>query len=160
MVLAGTSRRRLVSTDSTHLHVAIVGSGFGGLNAAIRLRQEDIDDFLVFERAGDVGGTWRDNSYPGCACDVPSHLYSFSFAPNPEWTRSFSPQPEIWAYLQRVAREHGVTERTRFGAEVLDAAWNEASGLWEIETTAGDLTARILIAGFGGLAEPRLPDLP
>src|SRR3954451_7928076 len=143
-----------------HVDIAIIGSGFAGIGAAIRLQQAGFDDYVVLERAGDVGGTWRDNSYPGCACDVPSHLYSFSFAPNPDWTRSFSPQPEIWAYLRRVADEHGVTERTRFGAEVLDAAWNEDSGLWEIETADGDLTARVLIAGFGGLAEPKLPDVP
>jgi cation diffusion facilitator CzcD-associated flavoprotein CzcO len=143
-----------------HVDIAIVGSGFAGIGAAIRLQQAGFDDYVVLERADDVGGTWRDNSYPGCACDVPSHLYSFSFAPNPEWTRSFSPQPEIWAYLRRVADEHGVTQRTRFGAEVFDAAWNEAAGLWEIETADGDLTARVLIAGFGGLAEPKLPSVP
>jgi cation diffusion facilitator CzcD-associated flavoprotein CzcO len=143
-----------------HVDIAIIGSGFAGIGAAVRLQQAGFEDYVVLERADDVGGTWRDNSYPGCACDVPSHLYSFSFAPNPEWTRSFSPQPEIWAYLRRVADEHGVTQRTRFGAEVLEAAWNEDSGLWEIETAAGDLTARVLIAGFGGLAEPKLPDVP
>ena len=143
-----------------HVDIAIIGSGFAGIGAAIRLQRAGFEDYVVLERASDVGGTWRDNSYPGCACDVPSHLYSFSFAPNPEWTRSFSQQPEIWAYLRRVADEHGVTANTRFGAELLDAAWNEDRGLWEIETAAGDLTARVLIAGFGGLAEPRLPDVP
>jgi cation diffusion facilitator CzcD-associated flavoprotein CzcO len=143
-----------------HVDIAIIGSGFAGIGAAIRLQQAGFGDYVVLERAGDVGGTWRDNSYPGCACDVPSHLYSFSFAPNPEWSHSFSPQPEIWAYLRRLADEHGVTRRTRFGAEVMDAAWDEGRGLWEIETTAGDFTARVLIAGFGGLAEPRLPDIP
>jgi cation diffusion facilitator CzcD-associated flavoprotein CzcO len=143
-----------------HVDIAIIGSGFAGIGAAVRLQQAGFADYVVLERAADVGGTWRDNSYPGCACDVPSHLYSFSFAPNPDWTRSFSPQPEIWDYLRRVADEHGVTQRTRLRAEVLDAAWNEAAGVWEIETTAGDLTARVLIAGFGGLAEPKLPDVP
>jgi cation diffusion facilitator CzcD-associated flavoprotein CzcO len=143
-----------------HVDIAIIGSGFAGIGAAVRLQQAGFDDYVVLERADDVGGTWRDNSYPGCACDVPSHLYSFSFAPNPQWTRSFSPQAEIWAYLRRVADEHGVTAKTKFGAEVRDAAWNEDRGLWEIETAAGDLTARVLIAGFGGLAEPRLPDVP
>src|SRR3954468_16275222 len=143
-----------------HVEVAIVGAGAGGLGLAARLRQEGETSFAIFDRADRVGGTWRDNTYPGAACDVPSHLYSFSFAPNPHWSRSFSPQPEIWAYLKRVADEHGVTARTRFGAEVLDAAWNEDAGQWEIETTAGELTARVLIAGFGGLAEPRLPDVP
>ena len=111
-----------------HVDIAIIGSGFAGIGAAVRLQQAGFDDYVVLERADDVGGTWRDNSYPGCACDVPSHLYSFSFAPNPEWTRSFSPQPEIWAYLRRVADEHGVTRKTRFGAEVIDAAWNEDAG--------------------------------
>ena len=111
-----------------HVDIAIIGSGFAGIGAAVRLQQAGFDDYVVLERADDVGGTWRDNSYPGCACDVPSHLYSFSFAPNPEWTRSFSPQPEIWAYLRRVADEHGVTPATRFGAEVIDAAWNEDAG--------------------------------
>ena len=110
-----------------HVDIAIIGSGFAGIGAAIRLQRAGFGDYVVLERAGNVGGTWRDNSYPGCACDVPSHLYSFSFAPNPDWTRSFSPQPEIWAYLRRVADEQGVTARTRFGAEVLDAAWNEDS---------------------------------
>src|SRR5918992_858877 len=78
--------------------VAIIGAGFGGLGTAIRLRQRGEEDFVIFERAGDVGGTWRDNSYPGCACDVQSHLYSFSFAPEPDWSRRFSRQPEIWRY--------------------------------------------------------------
>ena len=110
-----------------HVDIAIIGSGFAGIGAAARLQQAGFEDYVVLERANDVGGTWRDNSYPGCACDVPSHLYSFSFAPNPAWTRSFSPQPEIWAYLRSVADEHGVTARTRFGAEVLDAAWNPRS---------------------------------
>ena len=93
---------------STHVHVAIVGSGFSGLGTAIRLKQEGMDDFVVLERAGDVGGTWRDNTYPGCACDVPSHLYSFSFAPNPDWSRAFSPQPEIFSYLRHCAEHYGI----------------------------------------------------
>src|ERR1700694_1718752 len=83
-----------------HFDIAIVGTGFAGLGMAIRLKQKGISDFVVLERAGDVGGTWRDNTYPGCQCDVPSHLYSFSFAPNPNWSRAFSRQPEIWAYLR------------------------------------------------------------
>ena len=86
------------------VEVAIVGSGFGGLGAALRLRERGHDDFLVFERAKTLGGTWRDNRYPGAACDVPSHLYSYSFAPNRAWSRWYSPQPEIRAYLERCAR--------------------------------------------------------
>ena len=92
----------------TSVDIAIVGAGFSGLGMAIRLRRQGIEDFVVLERADDVGGTWRDNTYPGCACDVPSHLYSFSFAPNPEWSQTYSPQPEIRAYLQRCASEYGV----------------------------------------------------
>jgi len=92
----------------SHSRVAIVGTGFAGLGAAIALRRAGRDDFVVLERGGGVGGTWRDNHYPGCECDVPSHLYSFSFAPNPDWSRAFSPQPEIETYLQRTAREAGV----------------------------------------------------
>ena len=107
---------------------------------AIRLRQEGIDDFVVFERADGVGGTWRDNTYPGCACDVPSHLYSFSFAPNPDWTRTFSPQPEIRAYLQRVA-----DESRRPAAPPLrprgrpTRRWDDDAQRWRLETAAGEL---------------------
>ncbi len=149
-----------MSTDSTHLHVAIVGSGFGGLGAAIRLRQEGIDDFLVFERAGDLGGTWRDNSYPGCTCDVPSHLYSFSFAPNPGWSRSFSSQPEIWAYLHQCARRFGILPRLRLGHEVREAAWDDPRQRWRIETSGGTWTADALVAAAGPLSEPSIPALP
>ncbi len=140
--------------------VAIVGSGFAGLGTAIRLKQEGIDDFVIFERAQDVGGTWRDNSYPGCACDVESHLYSFSFAPNPNWSRMFSPQPEIWAYLQRCASEYGITPNIRFGHEVLKVVWNDSSKYWEIETSQGSYSADILVAGVGSLCEPMIPELP
>ena len=89
-------------------HVAIIGSGFSGLGMAIRLKQAGFGDFVILERASEVGGTWQANTYPGCACDVPSHLYSFSFAPNPDWTQTYSTQPEIWAYLQRVADDFGL----------------------------------------------------
>ncbi|HXJ62597.1 MAG TPA: NAD(P)/FAD-dependent oxidoreductase [Actinomycetota bacterium] len=139
--------------------VAVVGSGFGGLCAAVALRRAG-RDFVVLERGDDVGGTWRDNSYPGCACDVPSHLYSFSFAPNPNWSRSFSPQPEIQAYLRGVARSFGVLPRVRFGAEVLGARWDPSALRWRISTTLGDLEARVLVAGTGPLSEPSIPNLP
>jgi cation diffusion facilitator CzcD-associated flavoprotein CzcO len=126
----------------------------------MRLKQEGIEDFVVLERAHDVGGTWRDNSYPGCACDVQSHLYSFSFAPNPEWTRSFSPQPEIWEYLKRCARDFGILPHVRFGHEVLEAAWDKAAQCWRIETSQGRLTASVLVMASGALSEPALPQLP
>lgn len=139
--------------------VAIVGSGFGGLGTAIRLKREGIEDFIIFERAGDVGGTWRDNTYPGCACDVESHLYSFSFAPNPDWTRSFSPQPEIWAYLKRCARDFGVLPHIRFQHEVREATWDEAAQHWRIETSQGSYTASVLVMASGALSEPAMPRL-
>jgi len=142
-----------------HQRIAIVGSGFSGLGMAIRLKQQGIHSFLVLERAGELGGTWRDNTYPGCACDVPSNLYSFSFAPNPDWSQTFSPQPEIWEYLRRVSREHGVEEHIRYGHGVTAARWDREEELWRIETAGGDLTADVLIAGAGPLSEPRLPDV-
>jgi cation diffusion facilitator CzcD-associated flavoprotein CzcO len=140
--------------------VAIIGSGFGGLGAAIRLKQHGIDDFIIFERAGDVGGTWRDNTYPGCACDVESHLYSFSFAPNPDWTRSFSPQPEIWSYLKRCARDFGVLPHIRFHEEVRESVWDEAAQHWRIETSQGSYTASVLVLASGALSAPVVPRLP
>src|SRR5918997_6952099 len=115
------SKRSLDGRRVTHL---IVGAGFAGLCAAIKLQEDGETDFLVVEKGPDVGGTWRDNTYPGAACDVPSQLYSFPFAPNPHWSRSFSPQPEIQAYLERVAREAGVLDRFRFGVTVQDAVWD------------------------------------
>jgi len=142
------------------VRVAIVGSGFSGLGMAIRLRQAGIEDFVVLERADDLGGTWRDNSYPGCACDVPSHLYSFSFAPNPEWTSTFSPQREIWDYLRGCAQHYGVVPHIRFGHEVRDAAWDDDAQRWRVETSQGALTARALVLGTGPLSEPAIPDLP
>jgi cation diffusion facilitator CzcD-associated flavoprotein CzcO len=143
-----------------HTRVAIIGSGFGGLGAAIRLRQRGEEDFIVFERAADVGGTWRDNSYPGCACDVQSHLYSFSFAPNPDWTRSYSPQPEIFDYLRRCARDFGVLPHVRFQHEVREAAWDDGAQVWRVETSQGLYTASVLVMASGALSEPRVPSLP
>ncbi|HEV7591162.1 MAG TPA: NAD(P)/FAD-dependent oxidoreductase [Longimicrobium sp.] len=143
-----------------YTRVAIIGSGFGGLGTAIRLLQEGIDDFVLLERADEVGGTWRDNTYPGCECDVQSHLYSFSFAPNPDWTRSFSPQPEIQAYLKRCATAFGVLPHVRFGHEVLGAAWDGDANVWRIETSKGALTASALVMASGALSDPLIPALP
>lgn len=143
-----------------HVEVAVVGTGFSGLGAAIGLLRAGRRDLVVLERAGTLGGTWRDNSYPGCACDVPSHLYSYSFAPNPDWSHSFSRQPEIQAYLQRTAREHGVLPFIRYGAELQQARWDDAAGRWVVQTARGTLTASVLVTATGPLSEPRLPDLP
>src|SRR3954453_7617064 len=142
-----------------HVRGAIVGSGFAGLGAAIRLRQECEQDFVVLERADDLGGTWRDNTYPGCACDVQSHLYSYSFAPNPDWSRAYSGSREIQGYLQRVADDHGVRPHLRFGAELLAAEWDDASQRWRLTTRLGAMTADVLVVGTGPLSEPLVPDL-
>lgn len=143
-----------------HVRIAIIGSGFSGLGAAIRLDQAGHRDFVVFERGADVGGTWRDNTYPGAACDVPSHLYSYSFALNPEWTRSFSRQPEIEHYLRGLAERYRVLDRHRFGCTVKRTAWRPDERRWYVSTDQGDWTADILIAAFGSLAEPSLPPIP
>jgi cation diffusion facilitator CzcD-associated flavoprotein CzcO len=149
-----------VVIDPAHLRVAVAGGGFGGLGAAIRLKQAGVEDFLVFERAGDLGGTWRDNAYPGCVCDVPSQLYSFSFAPNPGWSRSFSPQPEIWDYLRRCAERFGILPHLRFHHEVQRASWDDAGRRWRIQTSRGAWTADVLVAATGPLSEPSIPPLP
>jgi cation diffusion facilitator CzcD-associated flavoprotein CzcO len=139
--------------------IAIVGSGFSGLAMAARLKRSGRDDFVILERAREVGGTWRENTYPGCRCDVPSHVYSFSFAPNPEWSESFSPQREIFDYLRRVAADEGLVEHVRFGCEVEQAAWDAGARRWRLRTSSGELSARIVIAGAGPLHEPKLPDV-
>jgi len=141
-------------------HVAIVGSGFGGLATAHYLKQAGVNDFLILERADDVGGVWRDNSYPGCACDVQSHLYSFSFAPNPDWSRAFSPQSEILSYLQRCAQALGLTPHLRLKHDVHQAKWDEASATWILQTSQGEVHARHLVGAFGSLSDPLMPKLP
>lgn len=144
----------------THVDVAIVGSGFAGLGMAIKLKQAGRDDFVVLERADDVGGTWRDNTYPGCQCDVPSNVYSFSFAPNPRWSRTFAPQQEIWEYLRAVTERYALRPQIRFGAELTNAAWDDAAQRWTVETARGTLTARVLVGAMGALSQPAIPDLP
>ena len=144
----------------THHRIVIVGAGFSGLGMAIKLRQEGEFDFALLERASDIGGTWRDNTYPGCRCDVPSHLYSFSFAPNPNWSSTFSPQPEILEYLRDCAHRYGVMPHIRFDTDLLAANWDEDARLWRLETTQGELTADVVIAAQGPLSDPSFPDLP
>jgi cation diffusion facilitator CzcD-associated flavoprotein CzcO len=147
-------------TEPLQARIVIVGSGFAGLGMGIRLKQAGIDDFVILERADDLGGTWRDNSYPGCACDVPSHLYSFSFAPNPDWSRTFSGQEEIWAYLRGCAERYGITPHIRYGHEVTEAAWDEDERRWRVETTQGPYSGEVLVAGMGALSDPSIPALP
>jgi cation diffusion facilitator CzcD-associated flavoprotein CzcO len=140
--------------------LAIIGSGFSGLATAAELKRSGRDDFVILERAHDVAGTWRDNTYPGCACDVPSHLYSFGFAPNPEWSSTFSPQPEIYAYIRRVAEEQGLMSHVCFGIEVERASWDDEQAVWQLTTSAGGITARAIASAAGPLSEPAIPDIP
>jgi cation diffusion facilitator CzcD-associated flavoprotein CzcO len=143
-----------------HVDVAIVGGGFAGLGMAIKLKEAGRDDFVVLERDADVGGTWWQNTYLGCQCDVPSNLYSFSFALNPDWSQTFALQPEIGAYLRKVADDYGLRPSIRLGTAVESAAWDDQARRWRIETSRGPLTARVLVAGMGGLSEPSIPAIP
>ncbi|WP_460072421.1 flavin-containing monooxygenase [Streptomyces sp. YKOK-I1] len=144
----------------TTVEALIIGSGLSGIGAAVALRRSGVRDLVVVEKADDLGGTWRDNTYPGCACDVPSALYSYSFAPNPEWTRAFAGQPEIRAYLRDTADRYGVTPLIRFGTEALRAQWDPREARWRVETTQGVHLARFLVAAAGPWHEPLLPDIP
>jgi cation diffusion facilitator CzcD-associated flavoprotein CzcO len=140
--------------------IAILGAGFGGLGMAIRLKQAGVEDFVVFERDSDVGGTWWANTYPGCQCDIPSHLYSYSFAPNPDWTRTYPLQEELKAYARATAERFGVMGHIRLNCAVASAQWDEEANRWRIDTDDGEFTAGILIAAPGFLSEPSIPDLP
>ncbi len=138
--------------------VAIVGSGFAGLGAAVKLAEAGRGDFVILEKGTSVGGTWRDNTYPGCACDVQSHLYSFSFAPNPNWTRTFARQPEIRAYLESIADRYGLRDRLRFGREITGLEWDGTR--WAVTSADGDVVhARAVVWGTGPLHLPSLPDV-
>jgi len=143
----------------------IIGAGFGGLAMAIALRRAGEDDVLLLEKGRDVGGVWRENTYPGAACDIPSHLYSFSFEPNPGWTRAYSPQPEILDYLRHCAGKYGVREKIRFGCEVTSATYDESTALWRVEWVdppgqAHVGHARALVSAVGLLTRPVIPALP
>ncbi|WP_293391074.1 NAD(P)/FAD-dependent oxidoreductase [Nevskia sp.] len=140
--------------------ILIIGSGFAGLCMAIKLREQGIEDFQILERGDDVGGTWRDNHYPGCACDVQSHLYSFSFEPNPEWTRMFARQPEIKAYLEKCAAKYDLRRHIVFGANVQNARYDEATATWTVKTADGrSFSGRVLVSGMGGLSNPAMPNV-
>ena len=141
--------------------VVIVGTGFSGLGQAIQLEKAGIRDYVILEKADEVGGTWRDNSYPGCACDVQSHMYSFSYEQNPDWSRSFSPQPEIFEYLKGVADKYRLREKIRFGVELTGAHWDERERRWTATTKDGrEFVAQFLVSGVGGLHIPQVPELP
>jgi len=136
-----------VRRATDHYRVAIVGSGFAGLGAAVKLAQAGIEDFVVLERSDEIGGTWHLNTYPGCQCDIPSHLYSFSFAPNPNWSRTYSRQPEIWAYLRDVSRKYGIDSHVRLRHHMTAARWDDEASRWRIETEVGAHPAHIAQAG-------------
>ncbi|MDB5454648.1 MAG: 4-hydroxyacetophenone monooxygenase [Caulobacter sp.] len=141
--------------------VAILGSGFSGIGMAIALLKAGRKSFVILEKAASVGGTWRDNTYPGCACDVPSHLYSFSFEPNPDWSRMYPTQPEIRAYLERVTDKYALRPSMRFGRTVTNLDFDAAAGLWRVKSEDGQtLTARVVVSGMGGLSRPVTPHLP
>jgi cation diffusion facilitator CzcD-associated flavoprotein CzcO len=144
----------------TELPIAIIGAGFGGIGMAIKLRRAGIHSFTIFERADEIGGTWRDNSYPGAACDVPSHVYSLSFEPNPSWSRAFSESGEIQAYLLGLVEKWQLRPHLRLDTEIVDARFDETSGLWRLTTSREEtVTARVVVSAVGGLVDPSLPDI-
>jgi cation diffusion facilitator CzcD-associated flavoprotein CzcO len=145
-------------SDERPLRIAIIGAGMSGILSAIKLREAGLDDFVIYEKAARVGGTWRENTYPGIACDVPSHLYSYSFEPNPDWSHRFSPGDEIEAYFEGVAKRHGVLERIRFGEEVERLAWQD--GRWRLVTREGQHdSSDVVIAATGVLHHPNYPEI-
>jgi cation diffusion facilitator CzcD-associated flavoprotein CzcO len=143
-----------------HTRALIIGTGFSGLGMGIELQQRGVD-FLILEKADDIGGTWRDNTYPGAACDVPSHLYSFSFEPKPDWKHVFSYQPEILDYLKRATDKYGLRHYIRFKSHVDRAFWDDAEYRWHVFTKSGEeFVAQFLISGAGALHIPSLPAIP
>jgi cation diffusion facilitator CzcD-associated flavoprotein CzcO len=148
-----------------HVSAIVVGAGFGGIAAAVELRARGVTDLTVLEKADRVGGVWRDNTYPGAACDVPSSLYSYSFAPNPDWPRRYAEQPDILAYIERVTREEGLAELVTTGTEVTAARWDASTRRWSVETRRGagagpTYTADVVVFAQGQLSRPAVPDLP
>lgn len=148
-------------TARTAPDIAIIGSGFGGIALAIALRKAGITSFTLYERAGEVGGVWRDNAYPGCACDVPSRFYSYSFEQPARWSSRYAPQGEIFAYVKHCADRYGVTPHVRFNTEIVSAAFDEAAGRWRLETAdGGQIEADVLVASVGLFNNPAIPGIP
>jgi cation diffusion facilitator CzcD-associated flavoprotein CzcO len=140
------------------VRIAIIGAGMSGLCMAIKLQDAGIDTFTIFEKADEVGGTWRDNTYPGLTCDIPSRYYSYSFRPNPDWSHVLPPGPEIQAYFRQVADERGLRPHIRFRTGVTRARYDD--GRWHLTTAAGEETFDVLVAATGVLRVPRYPDIP
>ncbi|MEM9058241.1 MAG: NAD(P)/FAD-dependent oxidoreductase, partial [Pseudomonadota bacterium] len=151
----------MASTEKPHFDTAIVGAGFGGLCMAIALKQAGRRSLVILEKEADAGGTWLVNRYPGCACDVPSHLYSYSFEPNPRWSRAYSPQPEIHRYVRACVDKYALAEHIRFNTELTRAEYDSGTGLWRLHTAGGEtLTARTLVGALGFLNIPAMPAVP
>src|SRR3954469_16506294 len=143
------------------MEVAVLGAGFGGLAVAHRLARSGIDDVVILERSDGVGGAWRANSYPGAACDVPSHLYSYSFELNPWWSRTYATQPEILAYIERVTDQYGVRPHVRTNTAIVEARWDERAQQWRLTSDSGEgFTADVLVSSLGMLNIPHVPDIP
>jgi len=144
--------------------IVIVGTGFGGIGMGIALKKAGFHDFVILDSAGDLGGTWRDNQYPGCACDVPSPLYSYSFELNPDWSHLFAPQQEIWDYLRNCARKYQLDEHIRYGTAVERMDWDDRGRRWNVETVRDGepqtLRARAVVSAAGALHLPSYPDIP
>lgn len=149
-----------VSESESASDIAIIGAGFSGIGIAARLRERGFDDLRVFEAREGVGGTWRANHYPGCACDIPSHLYSLSFAPKGDWSRLYAPQAEILEYLEEATDRLGVRDSIRFGAQLANARWDEGDRRWHLAFADGSThSARVLVSGMGGLTRPSIPNV-
>jgi len=140
--------------------VVIVGGGLSGIAVAVKLKQAGIHDFVILERADRPGGTWRENTYPGCGCDVPSVLYSYSFAPRFAWSRAFAPQPEILSYIEETVSSMGLRSKMHFGTELTEASWNDGDRRWELQTSAGRYRAQFMVMAAGPLTEPSIPQVP
>ncbi|MGV9633451.1 flavin-containing monooxygenase [Nocardia rhamnosiphila] len=151
----------MTTTSTAPLDVAVIGAGFAGIGAAIRLRDRGITNFAVFERGDAIGGTWRDNTYPGAACDIPSRLYSYSFAPNPDWSHTYSGSGEILGYIDAMVAKSGIAPHIRLRHNVTGIEFDESTGTWEISIAgSGEVRARAVVLASGPLTEPGYPDIP
>ncbi|CPT70990.1 Probable monooxygenase [Mycobacteroides abscessus] len=149
-----------MTTSIPDHHVVVIGAGIGGLCAGVRLQQAGIQDFVIIDRADDLGGTWRDNVYPGIAVDIPSVIYQFPFARNPQWSRVFAPGAEVQAYHRRVAEEFNLRPHFRFGIEVRNEEWDEENHYWRLNLANGEvITARFVISAIGPFFDPKKPDI-
>ncbi|MDX5299901.1 MAG: NAD(P)/FAD-dependent oxidoreductase, partial [Gammaproteobacteria bacterium] len=155
------AKAQMTPQTTRHVDVAIIGSGFGGLCMAIQLRMAGNDNFVILEKDREVGGTWRDNHYPGCACDVQSHLYSFSFEGKPDWSKRYAPWNEIQDYILQTTEKYGIRPFVRFNADVVGAVYDESSARWTLSMADGStLIARFVVMATGPLHVPAIPDIP